>query len=217
MKLDKLDTFDDDFNPFQAPEAAVKGPTLIDGAANLQEAELIRRKYLNHEASVKAIAWLDFLWALLLVPVGFITMLIGLGVVPATAIWDGEVEKVAMAPGGAFVLAIGVLFALVGVGLRKLRPWARITQGVLSILVVLRGLLLLNPSALLGFLIPAYIAYLVFSEKGRMVCSPEYQRVIAATPHIKYRTHWLVKLLVAVLLLLLLLIFGIALISLMFS
>jgi hypothetical protein len=44
----------------------------------------------------------------------------------------------------------------------------------------------------IGTLINAYILYLVFSRKGRTILSEDYQQVIAATPHIKYKTSIIV-------------------------
>jgi hypothetical protein len=201
MSRDKLDTFDDEFNPFQAPEATAKGPVLIDGPADLREAELIRRKYLNHEASVKAIGWLNILGSFIFIPAGVFVTLLGFGAVTLPDQQLGEMQKLAMVGLGAFLFTLGVVWVFVGIGLRKLRSWARITEGVLSLLSALLNFIRLNPFAL----IPCYIAYLMLSEKGRMVCSPEYHRVIAATPHIKYRTHWLVKTLLIILMLVLLL------------
>lgn len=39
-----------------------------------------------------------------------------------------------------------------------------------------------------GTLINAYILWLLFSKKGKRVFSVDYQRIIAETPHIKFRT-----------------------------
>jgi hypothetical protein len=49
-------------------------------------------------------------------------------------------------------------------------------------------------------LINGYILYLVFSEKGRRVFSPEYQEIIRQTPHVKYQTSIIVKIFVGLLL-----------------
>jgi hypothetical protein len=47
---------------------------------------------------------------------------------------------------------------------------------------------------LLGMMIiPGYILYLLLSPKGSMVFSPEYWEAIERTPHIKYKTSWLLK------------------------
>ena len=46
--------------------------------------------------------------------------------------------------------------------------------------------------AVVGSIIPAYVLYLLLSAKGTMVFSPEYKRIIAETPHVKYRTSCIV-------------------------
>jgi hypothetical protein len=43
-----------------------------------------------------------------------------------------------------------------------------------------------------GTLIAGYLLYLLWSEKGNVVFSPRYQRVMQATPHIKYKTSIIV-------------------------
>jgi hypothetical protein len=68
----------------------------------------------------------------------------------------------------------------VGIGVRGLKSWARIPAGILSSI----GLLYLG----LGTIVNAYILYLLFCQKGKTVFSDEYKRVIAETPHVKYRT-----------------------------
>ena len=147
-------------------------------------AEQIRREHIKHEASVKSVGFLYFLAAAFLILIG------GLGVV---------------SPGSGGVLAvvfvvIGAVQIWVGVGLRKLKPWARTPTGILSGL----GLILFP----IGTLINAYVLYLVFSNKGRMVFSEEYQQVIEQTPHIKYKTSVLVWIVLIVLVALL--VFGLA-------
>ena len=46
---------------------------------------------------------------------------------------------------------------------------------------------------MLQAIIPSYILFLLLSKKGSMVFSPEYQAIIERTPHIQYRTSWIVK------------------------
>ena len=89
-----------------------------------------------------------------------------------------------------FSLFLGGLYLAVGLGLRKLRPWTRIAAGIISGI----GLLAIP----LGTLINAYILYLLFSKKGSTIFSADYQRVIADTPHIKYRTSLIMWLVLAV-------------------
>jgi len=101
------------------------------------------------------------------------------------------------------VLAIAQLFT--AYGLRKLKSWARISTGFIS------GIGLIGFPT--GTLINAYILYLVFSAKGRMVFSEEYREVIAQTPHIKYKTSTIVWILLFILLAFIALGIGVALIG----
>lgn len=91
-------------------------------------------------------------------------------------------------------LLLGAGQLWVGYGLRRLRKWARIPTGILSGL----GLLAFP----IGTLINAYILYLLFCQKGKMVFSDEYRAVIEQTPHIKYRTSIIVWIVLGLLLLL---------------
>ena len=75
-----------------------------------------------------------------------------------------------------------------------MKKWARIPTGILSGI----GLLAFP----IGTLINAYVLYLIFSAKGKMVFSDEYRAVIEQTPHIKYRTSIIVWIVLGLLLLL---------------
>ena len=77
-------------------------------------------------------------------------------------------------------MLLAAIFGYVGRGLRQLKPNAKTPTIVLSIL----GLFNLG----LGTLINAYVLYLVLSKKGKLIFSGEYQDIVAATPHIKYKT-----------------------------
>ena len=162
---------------------------LREGVAD-NDSERIRQEHIKHEASIKSVGFLYFLGAAFLILGGVLSL----------------------AGGAATSLVVGLLFLCiggvqfwVGLGLRKLRSWARIPTAILS------GIGLLGFP--LGTLINGYILYLVLSAKGRMIFSPEYQAVIAATPHIKYRT----SIVVWILLILLLVLIGFAFVGVMFS
>jgi len=152
------------FNPYAAPTAPVE-----DVSANA-EAEAIRKAHINHEASIKA--------------VGILYYLGGVGVTLAAI--AGLMAANGAADAGRMVglLAVGVGGFFAGYGVRALRPWGRIVGCVLSVL----GLL----GFPVGTLINAYILYLYLSKKGRTIFAPEYQDVIAATPHVKYKTSIIV-------------------------
>ena len=149
---------------------------LREGVVN-SDAEQIRKEHIKHEASVKSVGILYFLGALVLLPLGLVNMAMS--------------EAVGIVMGLVF-LVFGAAQVWLGVGLRKLRPWARIPTAILS------GIGLLGFPA--GTLINAYILYLVVSKKGVTVFSEDYQRIIEETPHIKYRTSILVWILLVLVL-----------------
>ena len=148
-------------NPYAAPAARVE-----DIPAN-PEAEAIRRAHINHEASIKAVGLLYYLGAVGGTLAGLVSLFGG----------AGEAESMFT---GLFLVAFGAGSLAAGWGVRALRPWGRIAGCVLS------GLGLLGFP--IGTVINAYILYLYLSKKGRTIFSPEYKDVIAATPHVKYRT-----------------------------
>jgi len=80
--------------------------------------------------------------------------------------------------------ALGAGQLSAGWAVRALRPWGRTVGCILSAI----GLI----GFPIGTLINGYILYLFLSKKGRTIFAPEYQDVIAATPHVKYRTSIIV-------------------------
>jgi hypothetical protein len=148
-------------NPYAAPTARV------DDVPASSEAEAIRRAHINHEASIKAVGILYYLG-------GVGGTLAGIASLVGAA---GDAESLFM---GLFLVAFGAVSLAGGWGVRALRPWGRIAGCVLSAL----GLL----GFPIGTLVNAYILYLYLSKKGRTIFAPEYKDVIAATPHVKYRT-----------------------------
>ena len=168
---------------------------LKEGVVSSTGAEEIRRQYLKHEASVKSIGSLYFVS-------GAIFTLVG--IMAVVAVGSANARGLDAVP-AMVLIALSAGLIAVGVGLRRLRKWARVPTGIFS------GLGLLGFP--IGTLINGYILYLVFSRKGRMVFSDEYQDVIAQTPHIKYRTSIVVWILLALLLVL----FGFAFVGLFFA
>lgn len=149
------------------------------------EAELIRRKHLSHEASIKSVG--------LLYGFGFVLLCI-MTVINLVGVLTGQGGQAsgAMAIGLVFVFLLAAWTGLVGAtawNLRKLTPLGKI----LGIIVAAIGLI----GFPIGTLISAYILYLLLSEKGTVVFSPQYKSVIAQTPHIKYKTSIVVWILLA--------------------
>ena len=162
---------DDPFavNPY-APTSNVSGaPVMTD------EVEAYRRRFLNHEASVKSIGTLYLLGAIFLVPLGVI-MVVG-------SLANNQVDGI-MIVVSVFYLGIGLLQGFAGVGMRRLQSWARMVGVGLSII----GLI----GFPIGTLISGYFLYLLLSEKGQIVFSEQYKQVIEQTPHIKYKTSIIV-------------------------
>jgi len=159
-------------NPYAVPTANVE-----DVVADPQ-AEAIRRAHINHEASIRSVGLLDYLGGALLVIVAAASL-----VGSSREAW-GTASMLVLA-------ALGIALIFAGWGVRALRRWGQITGCVVSVI------------GLLGFpfgtLINGYILYLLLSKKGRTIFAPEYKDVIAATPHVKYRTSILVWIFLALL------------------
>lgn len=185
-------------NPYSFNSAA----SSLNMDAPVSQAEEIRKKFLSHEASVKSIGILYILGGilgLLVTPVYFI------GGISALVSDDPDVVEsqglgVFLVVMGVVALSLTVLQFWAGIGVRNLNPVARIGAGVVAAI----GLL----GFPLGTLISAYFLYLLFSQKGVYVFSPEYKEIIAQTPHIKYKTSIVVWILLALLILVLVLAFS---------
>lgn len=189
-------------NPFAAPQADLDAVTAE--VVSLSDAEAIRRELIGHEASVKSIGTLYYLGAVL-TGLGAVSMggflLLGL-------LAEGGADSVLEAQPfffGGLTCFYGVIAAVTFVlarGLRRLNPRVRVPTGILCAL----GLLAIP----LGTLINAYFLYLLFSEKGRRVFSPEYREIIRQTPHIRYKTSIIVWIFLAILLALFVAVIGLA-------
>jgi hypothetical protein len=145
--------------------------------------EAVRRTYISHEASVKSIGILYFLSATIILLGTF-------GMVLRDSEELGTIEL------GAIVVifpALAITQIAAGIGVRKLTEWGKYLSTIVSAL----GLL----GFPVGTLINGYILYLLHSKKGRYVFSPEYKRIIAATPGVKYKTSILVWIFLAFLVL----------------
>ena len=144
----------------------------------------VRKAHFRHESSIRSISILYYF-------VGAMMSLVALAqLLPRP---DGFSLRI-------FLFSISSLFAaahfLLAVWLRKLDSRARIPATVLAVL----GLFTFP----VGTLINGYIIYLLNSAKGVKVFSKEYIQAIQETPEIKYKTSFVVLLLVGILLFLLL-------------
>jgi hypothetical protein len=179
-------------NPYASPAAG----NSVD--APLTDAEAIRTRLLSHEASVKSIGALYMIGAILMVLGG-----ISLGVMLVVGL-VGVTDNAGSTPASFFAvlcffyLGLGILQGATAMGIRKLQNWARYVAVVFSVI----GLL----GFPIGTIISAYFLYLLLSQKGTRVFSDEYKEIIAATPHIKYKTSIIV--IILLILLVVILVFG---------
>jgi hypothetical protein len=167
------------------------------------DVESTRRKYLSHEASVKSIGTLYYLGGFFGLLAG--VMYAGMSITAAAGGMQGpqlgerEQTVFAMMMGIASVVAFAISSVQLwtAYGLRRLKPYSRISGSVIA------GIGLLGFP--LGTLICGYFLYLLLSAKGEFVFSQQYKDVIQQTPHIKYKTSIIVRILVGILLFFLLL------------
>ncbi|CAA6676638.1 MULTISPECIES: hypothetical protein [unclassified Lentimonas] len=150
------------------------------------ECAAIRQEHIKHEASIRSVGLLYYFG-------GFLVMMGGLSASVTSFGASGGEGSAAFIGIFSVVLILGVGLISVGRGFRRLRPWVKIPATILSAL----GLLNIP----IGTLIHGYILYLIHSQKGKVVFSPEYQEIREATPEIKYKTSKLVWAILIVLLL----------------
>jgi hypothetical protein len=170
-------------NPYAAPKANIEHAE-IGG-----EAETIRKEHINTEASIQAVGRLYVLGSFLAL-LGFVSILIAM----VLGRGNGVASAIGFLPSAAAMLCIGALYGATGFGLRKLKSWARIVATIVGVI----GLL----GFPIGTIINGYILYLLWNKKGRTVFTSDYQDVITATPHIKYKTSLLVWIILGIVILL---------------
>lgn len=175
-------------NPYAPPKARVD-----DVVQAGPEAEVLRRKYIKHEAAIRSCGILDYIG-------GVAFCFLGGGMLLSNTLYRSALGAGALAAVAAVYLVIGILSIIVGFGIRRLRPWARIASVVLSAI----GLLEIP----IGTVINGYILYLLASRKGQLIFTPQYAEIIAATPHVKYRSFLVLWVILGVLAALIL--FGVA-------
>lgn len=179
-------------NPYEAPQ------TFDAPSQSITEAERIRKEHINTEASIKAVGTLYYL-------VCAMAMLSIYGMLSS--------RPSAQAPFVAILVVVIILFFFTARGVRKFKLWAQIVVGALSglafVAYIASGVVLLINGGfgssgdmvgmVVGTLINGSILRLVFGKKGRTVFSAPYKEIIAATPHIKYKTSKVIWILLGVL------------------
>ena len=191
-----------DDQPQEAPLNPYAAPADVEHVDEVKqpetEHERVRKAHLSHEASVKSVSLLFYLGAFLV-----FLMIFGLGmdIVIRIQAWSPvQLTINVLIIVGIAALAAGLI--AIGLGLNRLKSWARWTAlGLYSLilLVQLVSAVLVAASAggavisvLCAALIPGYVVVVMLHSKSRMVFSPYYKEVIATTPHIKYKTSILV-------------------------
>jgi hypothetical protein len=153
-------------NPFAAPETPVGG---FLAQAPVTEAEVIRRAHLSHETNLKSLGSLYILGAI-------VSLAIAIGPIFLTGTLNARMAVI-------FLLS-GVLGGVSGYGLRGLHSWVKIPAAIIGVIQ------LFNIGV--GTIIGICTLYFVFSKKGSFILTPEYHEIIRQTPHVKYKTSWIV-------------------------
>lgn len=140
--------------------------------ANPNSPLAIRQRHLIWEKCIRSIGILFYLPAILLIH-------------RAAMILTGHAPS---APKGVglFLAAFGIIFVIAGYGFRRLDPAFRYRGGVLAglslILFAVPKFGVFFPA---GIAICAYVLFLIFGPPGRKIYSADYQKAIAATPHVQ--------------------------------
>ena len=167
-------------NPYAPPQT----PTLTAQPPELANAEALRREHIGTEATIKSVGALYYLGAL------YVILSIPIAHTMLQLREKGPIFGIEL-----LLFALGLAFLSMGYGLRRLRGWARYPT------IIFSGFGLLGFP--IGTLINGYILVKVLGRQGRFVMTPEYQPIIAATPHVKYKTPLVVWIVLVVLILVL--------------
>ncbi len=177
----------DEVNPFASPLTDSR-PLAID--AGDSDAEMVRREYLNHEASIQGFRSLFVLASVFLAVAAVANLVTAFTIREEGALALGLVIAV-------FAGLFSALYLWIGLGLRELKPQVKTAATILFAI----GLL----GFPIGTFINGYGLYLVTSKKGEFVFSKKYAEIRRQTPHIKYKTSIIVWIFVGLLLFVLLL------------
>jgi hypothetical protein len=166
-------------NPFAAPETPVGG---FLAQAPITDVEGIRRAHLSHETNIKSLGALYLLGAIVSLAIAIVAILVE-GTVND---WFAVIFLVTIPIGGVS-----------GYGLRGLHSWVKIPAAIIGVIQLF--------SIGVGTIIGICTLYFVFSKKGKFILTPEYHEIIRQTPHVKYKTSWIVWVFLGLVLLLILL------------
>ncbi|MEM1304548.1 MAG: hypothetical protein AAGG46_06610 [Planctomycetota bacterium] len=194
-------------NPFAAPLLS-DSPAAELKSAGLSESEVIRNELLRTESSIKSIATIYLLSGVVWTVIGVI--LAGAMIFAQNGDFDGGES-------GPIFVAIGCAMAVLGgasvwyaFGLRRLDSQVRTPVLLIQSISMLVHVLRLN---IFGIGIGIWVLVTLSSDNGKRVLTPEYQEIVAATPHIKRKT----SLLVWIFLILLLVLVGVGVLAAVFG
>jgi hypothetical protein len=173
----------ENLNPYAAPKANIEH--IERGGA----AELVRKEHLHTEVSIQAVGRLYLLGCVLI-----LLAFAGIFIASFASMRNGNVSLISFAGSALGALAVCAAYGAAGFGLRKFKPWARIVATIVAVI----GLI----GFPIGTIISGYILYLMWNKKGRTIFTADYQDIIAATPHVKYKTSIVVWVILAIILLL---------------
>ena len=123
-----------------------------------------RAAMLKHEVAIRSVALVFTIIGVILICGGLLALRHRVMPVPAFC--------------GAMIL--GVLAFVVEFGLRRFRAWARVA-GLLFVVASVLGFVLLLPFAF--FVVPT-----LANRQSRTICSSEYRKLVASTPHLDIAT-----------------------------
>jgi hypothetical protein len=171
----------------------------------------IRLAHIRAESGIRSIGQLCYLVTFLCGLCTIVCILVAIGVMDHAHELDEtlspEIIRLIYWVCSAVMLLSALGHWAVGYGLTHLRSWARWTVVALTGASLISGLgfgvglCLAYPAwGLLGLLIVvalhAMILYPLLTPGAGVVCSRQYKEVIRATPDIRSRMHWLLKLLI---------------------
>ncbi len=167
-------------------------PTMVqqikEGVSDDTAAEEMRRTYFRHELAVWTVGGIVFVGG------GSIFVLAG-ALAPfskseGAPVSNPAVEMAVRVAVSAMIAGFGVAEIWIGLKLRKLDPRFRIPAAVIAGIGIAGGI-----TTCIGWIVPAYILWLLVSQKGKIVFSEKYARAIEMTPHIKPRMWIVLKIL----------------------
>jgi hypothetical protein len=194
---------EDPTNPYEPPGVKPDSPRAL-AAASASRAARLRAGYRRYELVLRALGLVN--------DIGFglsLVMIAGPVWVLAAVRWNGVgiegsplMWPIFFVQRFLFFPAFAALHFALGRGLRRLQPWARSAQMLVSALVVLSqlaGFALLpsgrrpvwaNVLALLVVVAHVVILYVLASGRGARVVSDRYRAVVEATSALKPRMGW---------------------------